>query len=95
AGDDDRNGRSGLGIQVAAGSLGAIVRAYKAAVTRRANNLRCTPGALVWQRGYWEKIICDEQHLNNVRRYIAENHARHAHRAGQLAALTARMSWRA
>jgi REP element-mobilizing transposase RayT len=92
-GDDHTGGnmdghRDGLGIGVAAGSLGAIVRSYKAAVTRRINRRRRTPAARVWQRGYWERIIRDERHLERVRRYIASNPERHA---AQLDALLARM----
>ena len=58
---------------VTPGSLGAIVRAYKAAVTRRVNRLRGTPGAPVWQRNYWEHVVRSERALAAVRRYIAEN----------------------
>ena len=58
---------------VAPGSLGAIIRAFKSAVTKRINALRGTPGARVWQRNYYERIIRDERALNAIRRYIAEN----------------------
>ena len=58
---------------VAPGSLGAIVRAFKSAVTKRINALRGTPGARVWQRNYYEHIIRNERALNAIRRYIAEN----------------------
>ena len=91
-GKDKHGGRDGLGINVAPGSLGAIVRAYKAAVTLRANNLHNTPGARVWQRGYWEKIIRDEQHLARVRHYVAENPARHAAHRAELAGVLDRMT---
>jgi len=60
-------------INVRPGSLGAIVRSYKSAVTKRINELRGTPGAAVWQRNYWEHIIRTERALEAIRRYIAEN----------------------
>ena len=91
--DGDGDGRrGGLGIGVAAGSLGAIVRSYKAAVARRINRRRRTPAARVWQRGYWERIIRDEGHLDRVRRYIAANPARWAADRNHLDALLARMN---
>jgi REP element-mobilizing transposase RayT len=65
-----------LGINVAPGSLGAIVRSYKAAVARRVNRRRRAPGAQVWQRNYYERIIRDERQLEATRRYIAANPAR-------------------
>ena len=58
---------------VAPGSLGAIIRAFKSAVTRRINQMRGTPGARVWQRNYYEHIIRNDRALNAIRRYIAEN----------------------
>jgi hypothetical protein len=58
---------------VTPGSLGAIVRAYKSAVARRINRLRETPGMAVWQRGYHERVIRSERHLDAVRAYILDN----------------------
>lgn len=82
----------GLGIHVSPGSLGAVVRSYKAAAARRINRAQRTPGGEVWQRGYWERIIRDERELDAVRRYIAANPAIHARRAAHLDALLARMT---
>jgi REP-associated tyrosine transposase len=81
----------GLGINVAPGSLGAIVRSYKSPVARRVNALRRTPGAPVWQRGYWERVVRDERELAAVRRYIVENPARWEANHDSLDALLARM----
>jgi len=58
---------------VVPGSLGAIVRAIKSAITKRINILRNTPGASVWQRNYWEHIIRTERALQAIRRYIRDN----------------------
>lgn len=61
---------------VVAGSLGAIVRAYKSAVAKRINALRGTPGAPVWQRNYHEHIIRNEEEWQRIWRYIQHNPAR-------------------
>jgi putative transposase len=39
-----------------AGSLPTVVGAFKAAVTRRINRMRDTPGAPVWQRNYLDNV---------------------------------------
>jgi putative transposase len=65
-------------IGLAAGSLGAIVGNYKSLVTRRINELRDTPGAPVWQRNYYERIVRNQRQLDALRQYIAENPARWA-----------------
>jgi REP element-mobilizing transposase RayT len=56
-----------------AGSLGTILGTFKAAVTRRINKQRKTPGAMVWQRNYYERIIRNEDELYRTREYIINN----------------------
>jgi REP element-mobilizing transposase RayT len=56
-------------------SLGIIVGSFKSAVTKRINEERGTPGAIVWQRNYYEHIIQDEESLNATRLYIQTNPA--------------------
>ena len=46
---------------------------FKSAATRKVNQARGAPGAPVWQRNYYERIIRDEPELDRVRRYIREN----------------------
>ena len=58
---------------VRAGSLAAIVRAFKSSSTKRVNELRRTPGFRVWQRSYWDRIVRNEAELNRVRQYIRDN----------------------
>lgn len=58
---------------VTTGSLGAIVRAYKSAVTYAVNAMRQTRGAVVWQRNYYEHIVRNDADLNRIRKYISEN----------------------
>ena len=59
-----------------AGSLSTIMRQFKSMVTKRINRQRGTPGASVWQRNFHERIIRDDRHWRNVRRYIRQNPAR-------------------
>lgn len=59
--------------RVAPGSLGAIVRSYKSAVTKTVNELQGSPGQSVWHRNYYERVIRNERELNEIRHYIANN----------------------
>lgn len=71
----DRNGR----CNITAGTLPAIVRSFKSAVTKRTNAMRRTPGGAVWQRNYYERVIRDDRALHIARRYIADNPLRWRH----------------
>jgi putative transposase len=53
--------------------LPEIVRALKTYSARRINATRGTPGASVWQRGYYERIVRNERELSLTREYIASN----------------------
>ena len=56
----------------ARGSLGAILGAYKMAVTRQ---IVAQFGGVsrIWQRNYYEHVIRDDEDWNRIQRYIAEN----------------------
>lgn len=61
---------------VTPGSLGAVIRSYKSAVTRQTNLFRAERNlspTTVWQRNYYECIIRDEKELHETQRYIIEN----------------------
>ena len=60
------------------GSLGAVVRSFKSAVTKRINTMRDNSGCPVWQRNYHEHVIRDERDLHAIRQYIADNPAKWA-----------------
>jgi len=60
-------------LRVAAGSLGAIVRAFKSATTKRINERQGTPGKQVWQRNYFDRVIRSDDELYRARRYILTN----------------------
>ena len=51
-------------------SLGAIIRAYKSAVTYHINKFRKSPGKPIWQRNYYEHIVRGQEDLENTRNYI-------------------------
>jgi len=55
--------------------LGRLVGAFKTVSTKRINTIRHTPGALVWQRNYYEHVIRSDDELNHVRQYIVHNPA--------------------
>jgi REP element-mobilizing transposase RayT len=58
-------------INVKPGSLGAIVRSYKSAVSYRIHKERNATG--IWQRNYYEHIIRDEKDLQRITDYIEAN----------------------
>jgi len=58
-------------INVKPGSLGAIVRSYKSAVSYRIHKEHNTTG--IWQRNYYEHILRDEKDLQNKADYIEAN----------------------
>jgi len=58
--------------------LPEIVRALKSFSARMINAARDAQGAAVWQRGYHERIICDEEEWAGLRAYIVGNPARWA-----------------
>ena len=54
-------------------TIPTIIRGYKSIVTKKINEIRCTHGAPVWQRNYYEHIIRDENDLDRIRKYIIKN----------------------
>ncbi len=61
----------GLGVQTR--TLGTVVGSLKASSTREVNRMRGTTGIRLWQRGYYEHVIRDEDDLNRIREYISTN----------------------
>jgi REP element-mobilizing transposase RayT len=60
-------------IQRAPRCLGAFIAGFKSACTRHINRLRNTPGAPVWQRNYYERVVRNERELDAIRQYIRDN----------------------
>ena len=63
----------GSGVQP--GSLAAIVRSFKAVVTKEARQHGLVSGD-VWQRNYYERVVRNEAELNRIREYVILNPAR-------------------
>jgi len=57
-------------------TIGAIIRGFKSATTKKINKYTNTPGKPVWQRNYYDRIIRDEDELNRIREYIIFNPAK-------------------
>ena len=67
------------------GGIGTIVNQFKGAVTRAAAiEGIVTPGPL-WQRGYFERVINDDEMLRNVRTYILSHALRNSLHRGTAA----------
>lgn len=58
--------------------LPEIIRQFKTFSALRINKQRGTPGLPIWQRNYYEHIIRNEESLNRIRQYIADNPLRWA-----------------
>ena len=54
-------------------SLGAMIGAYKSTTARLINGLRRSPGAPLWQRGYYDHIIRTEIEWARTQTYIHNN----------------------
>jgi hypothetical protein len=54
-------------------SLGSLIGAFKTVSTKHINKMWGIPGAKLWQRNYYERIIRNEEELTRIREYILEN----------------------
>jgi putative transposase len=64
------------GPNVVPGSLGAIVRAFKASVTWRIHAMHEYDEIPIWQRNYYEHIIRDDADMRQIEEYIQHNSQR-------------------
>ncbi len=55
------------------GSISAIIQNFSSVTTRKINQIRKTPGHKIWQRGYYDRIIRDQNAVWAIRRYISDN----------------------
>jgi hypothetical protein len=53
--------------------LGRLVAAFKTVSTRRVNDFRSTPGATLWQRNYYDRVIRNDRALHATSRYVLNN----------------------
>ena len=54
-------------------TLGRLVGAFKTVSTNDVNQLRGVQGELLWQRGFYDHIIRNEDELDKIREYIRTN----------------------
>jgi putative transposase len=54
-------------------SIPTIVKLFKSTVTKQITFLLKAPAQPVWQRNYYEPIICNEWGLFEIRKYIRNN----------------------
>lgn len=57
-------------------TLGSVIAYWKYQTSKRINTERQTPGARLWQRNYYDRIIRSAQMLDKARNYIAHNPGR-------------------
>jgi REP element-mobilizing transposase RayT len=53
-----------------------LIGAFNTGSTKRINEINNAPGAILWQRNYYEHIIRNEDELNRIRVYIGQNHTK-------------------
>ena len=56
--------------------LSEVVRGFKSFSAKRVNALRGMTGIAVWQRGFYEHVVRNEDDLNRIREYIVGNPVR-------------------
>ena len=54
-------------------TLPKLIGRFKMLSSKRINKLRNTPGTKLWQRNYYEHIICNDDELHCTREYIINN----------------------
>jgi putative transposase len=53
--------------------LGRLIGAFKTVSTKRVNQHLGSPGKILWQRNFYERIISNSIELERIRRYVANN----------------------
>ena len=56
-------------------SVGRLIGAFKTVSTKHINRLRNAPGAVVWQRNFWDWVVRDGEEMDRIRLYIRNNAA--------------------
>ncbi len=80
-------------VSAQSGSVGAIVGNLKSQVTREVNTLRDGQGNSIWQAGYWDRIVRNDEELNRIRHYIRTNPDRWHENRDDLDALLQKMTF--
>ena len=53
--------------------MGELVGAFKTVSTKQVNLLRGSPGAQLWQRGFYEHVVRKPREIDRLRTYIVQN----------------------
>ncbi|MHA2031658.1 MAG: transposase [Candidatus Kariarchaeaceae archaeon] len=69
---DDHCSRRGA-VTAPPPTLGKIIAWYKYQSTKHVNIFRQSPGAKLWQRNYYDRIIRNEKDYNRILKYIQNN----------------------
>ena len=56
----------------ASNNLSAIIRGFKGAVTSKINQ-KTNSNNTIWQSRFYDRIIRNDEELNNIRQYIIDN----------------------
>jgi len=70
---NDGRGCSRTAPTVKPKTLGGLIGAFKTASTKRINEKNGTPGARLWQRNYFDRVIRNEKELDQIREYVFSN----------------------
>src|SRR6185295_7946363 len=54
-------------------TIGAVLRGFKAATTKKINEYRGQFGEALWQRNYYEHVVRNDDELRRIREYIVNN----------------------
>jgi hypothetical protein len=57
----------------------SLISGFKSSATTRINRLNQTPGQKIWQRGFYDHIVRNENELYRIRQYIIDNPAKWQH----------------
>jgi REP element-mobilizing transposase RayT len=71
-----KNKTTGTFRRPVAHSVPTIVRSFKSAVSKRVRQMLQKPAFQVWQRNYYESVLCDGREFRSALHYIMENPAR-------------------
>ena len=70
-------------VNTGAITLSAIVRAFKSISAQVVNRHTGNEGRPVWQRGFYKRVIRNEQELLNTRQYVAFNELKNMQQRGR------------
>ena len=74
-------------------SVGAVMGTYKKIVGRKARRMLHSPSLKFWQRGYYDRIVRNEEELNRIRHYIEMNPTRWVEDSDDLDSVLAKMDY--